>query len=95
MANKTKNKATLNQVTDAAKQGGIVLMAAAATLGLVEVPHDPDKRAIVPNQPTLATAPDFSHPTGTDELRREREETHSHSHSYSVSQRTPGRTGKI
>lgn len=86
----------LNNIQDTALQGGIVLMAAASTLGLVEVPHDPDKRTILPTQPAYAVNAEVgNHPTGSNDMRREREETHQHSHTYGVSQRTPGRAGKI
>ena len=97
MAKKINNaQKALQVINDSALQGGIVLMAAATTLGLVEVPHDPDKRTIVPNQPAYAVNAEIgNHPAGSNDMRREREETHQHSHTYGVSQRTPSRAGKI
>jgi hypothetical protein len=90
-----KVQSASDKISDAAKQGGILLMAAAATLGMFEVPDNPDRKTvIVPNQPAFATA---SQPTGDQgtTLRREREEAGPHYISYSVTQRTPGRTGKF
>jgi hypothetical protein len=97
MSNKTKNQpTTTDKISQAAMQGGLVLMAAATTLGLMEVPHDPDKRVIIPGQPVFAVAHDTgAHPAGSQDIRRERDEVHPHYHGYSVAQRTPGRTGKI
>lgn len=97
MANKTKTKPTaIDKISDVAMQGGVVLMAAATTLGLVDLPNEPDKRAIVPNQPAFATAPEFGNkPVGSDSFRREREDVHPHYVTYGVQQRTPSRTGKI
>ena len=95
MSNKTKTNNPIDTIQDTATQAGIVLMAAAATLGLMEVPHDPEKRAIVPHQPAFAVVTEAVDPTpGGENMRREREEVHPHYHGYSASQRTPGRTGK-
>lgn len=91
------NKTATDYMTDVALQGGIVLMTAAATLGLVELPHDPDKRAIVPtNHPAFAVAQDAAHNQGGGpEIRRERDEVHPHSQGYGVNHRTPSRTRDI
>lgn len=75
---------------------GVLLMTAATTLGLVDVPAHPDKRAIVPNQPAFSFANDTAQQEAEgNQLRREREETGPHYVSYGISQRTPSRTGKI
>ena len=97
MSNKTKNsKNTAEKITDVAKQGGILLMAAAATLGMLELPDRPTSRAIVvPNQPAFAVATNgIQDQAQSNQLRRERDETVQHYISYSVSQRTPSRSGK-
>jgi hypothetical protein len=97
MANKNqKSKTAIDTVSDIATSTGVLLMTAATTLGLVDVPAHPDRRAIVPNQPIFS----FANATAEQEaqgnqLRREREETGPHYISYNISQRTPGRTGKI
>ena len=93
MSNKTKTKTNLDKASDFAQQAGLLLMTAAATIGMVELPHHPDKRnIIVPNRPAFAVAPQSGEQGST--LRREREETAPHYVSYNVSQRTPGRTGR-
>ena len=76
-----------------AMQAGLILMAAAATLGLLELPEHSNK-IVVPNQPAFALSPQFNDPNGNT-LRREREEVAPHYVSYSVTQRTPSRTGKF
>jgi hypothetical protein len=94
MANKTKTTKTIDTINDTAKQAGLVLMAAAMTLGLLEVPHEQDKRAVMPVNPVFETVGIVGE-HGNDSQRREREETGPHYISYGVNQRTPGRTGKI
>lgn len=94
MSNKTKNtKTTAEKLGAAALQGGIILMAAAATLGMLELPDRSSSRiVVVPNQPAFAMAT----PGGglNNPLQREREEISPHYISYSVVQRTAGRTGR-
>lgn len=95
---KNKHTSTLTEKLNiVAIQAGLVLMTAAATLGMVEAPEHSSK-IIVPNQPAfaMATAPvDHAASSESSEpIRREREETHPHHLSYSTSQRTPGRTGR-
>lgn len=94
MSTKTKTTDALDQLADAAQQAGLLLMTAAATVGMLEFP-DHANRIVVPNQPALALAGE-SQMTGDQNrsLRREKEEVSEHSVSYSVAQRTPGRTGK-
>ena len=71
-------------------------MAAAATIGMLEMPEHPDKRVVVPHQPAFAFATENGGNNQQDNtLRREREEAGPHYISYSVAQRTPGRTGKF
>lgn len=102
MATKTKNETlsdTLNTIT---QQAGIVLMTAAVTLGMIEVPEHAG-RIVVPNQPAYASAGQhdaggfggFGGAGSDNSLRRESEETHPHHITYSVAQRTPGRTRGI
>jgi len=97
MANKTKTKNTvLEKLGETAMQAGIVMMAAAVTLGLVEMPKDETKRqAIVPLRPVFEIANNSNDLQDSNPLRREREEAGPHYISYGVSQRTPGRSGKI
>lgn len=96
MPNKTKNtKTTTERLNEAAMQGGIVMMAAAATLGMLELPEHQNSRVIVPVRPVFAMASDGTDNAGQgNQLQREREETAPHYISYSIIQRTAGRTGK-
>ena len=94
MSNKNKNiQLPTEKLSEAAMQGGIILMAAAATLGMLELPDHQNSKVIVPNQPAFAVA---AH--GGDDpnniLQREREEVSPHYISYSVVQRTPTRSGR-
>jgi hypothetical protein len=95
MSTKTKNETVIDKINDTAMQAGVVLMTAAVTLGLVDVPqtNKPDKRVVLPaNKPAFAFAGENEE---LNPIRREREETGPHYVSYAVNQRTPGRTGKI
>lgn len=78
-----------------AQQAGLLLMTAAVTLGMVEVPEQSSK-IVIPNQPSFAlshtNAGENNDPNNA--LRREREESGPHYTSYNITQRTPGRTGK-
>lgn len=78
-------------LADVAQQAGMVLMTAAATVGMLELPDHPNARIVVPNQPALVA---ITSSEDTNPLRREREESAPQHISYSTIQRTPGRTGK-
>jgi hypothetical protein len=94
MSIKTKNqKFTAETLNTVAMQAGLLLMTAAATVGMIELPEHPNKVA-VNVQPAFAMVSD-SNRNEPNSLRREREETAPHYISYSVTQRTPGRTGRI
>ena len=89
-----KTKTTGQKINAAAGQGGLLLMAAATSLGLVEVPQHPDKRAVLATQPNFAFATEQG--GGQDnQIRRERDEVGPHYVSYNITQRTPGRTGRF
>ncbi len=95
MVNKNKKTTTITENINAiAMQGGLVLMAAATTLGMVELPEHLNK-SIVLNQPAFAMASNSSEAEQSSPIRRERDETAPHYTSYNIMQRTPGRTGKI
>jgi hypothetical protein len=85
-------KTTTETLTTISQQIGIVLMTAAATVGMLELPDHLGAKVVVPNQPAFAFASESTE--GANPLRREREESAPHYISYSVSQRTPGRYGK-
>ncbi|PIZ61607.1 hypothetical protein COY17_04085 [Candidatus Saccharibacteria bacterium CG_4_10_14_0_2_um_filter_52_9] len=96
MSAKTKNTNTVQDtITDIAQQTGIVLMAAATTLGMVELQHEqPGNKVIAQVQPAFATVTEQTQQDPGSLLRRKREEAGPHYVSYSAAQRTPGRTGK-
>ncbi len=89
-----KTNTTAENLNTVAMQAGLLLMTAAATLGMVELPEHPNK-VIVSSQPIFAMSSNSSDSDHPNPLRREREETAVHYVSYSVAQRTPGRTGRI
>ncbi len=93
MSIKHKNSpSNTDKFNTVAMQAGLILMTAAATIGMVELPEHPNKVAIN-MQPVFAVASDNA--SEPNPLRREREETAPHFISYSVTQRTPGRTGRF
>lgn len=97
MANKTNIQTEAKQaLNNVAANAGLLLMTAAATTLMLEMPDHPNAKATLNTQPVFA-APGSSaeHQLPGNELRREREEAGPHYISYGVSQRTPGRTGKI
>jgi hypothetical protein len=94
MASKTK-KSAMDNFSESFKAAGVVMMAAAVTLGLVELPQEEDKRrAVVPARPAFELAAN-SYQQGSDPLRREREESGPHYISYGITQRSPGRTRNL
>lgn len=98
MANKINIQNDAKQaLNNFATSAGLLLMTAAATTLMLEVPEHPDKSAVLTAQPVYS-APGQIAEHGTNpnsEMRREREETGPHYISYGNSQRTPSRTGKI
>lgn len=95
MSTKTKNiKTPFEKLAEVTQQAGLLLMTAAVTVGMVEVPEQTSK-IIVPNQPSFAFAGNNTENNNDNNaLRREREEAGPHYISYNIAQRTPGRTGK-
>lgn len=97
MAKKTKTNKVYANVAHVANAAGVLMMTAAATIGMVELPNHPNKVAIT-SQPILEAAqpgaPGENFMNELGQIRREREETHPHAISFSVNQRTPGRTGR-
>jgi hypothetical protein len=90
---KNKNILNIDQLGKVAGQAGLILMTAAVTFGMLELPEHGNSRIVLPNQPALALAGENT--DNNNPLRREREETAPHYISYTVAQRTPGRTGRI
>ncbi|MDB5170624.1 MAG: hypothetical protein JWO35_318 [Candidatus Saccharibacteria bacterium] len=94
----TTTKTTTNNfnIGEAAQHAGLVMMTLAATLGMVELPHESsNSKAMVNAQPAFVFAAENQSAGHENPQRRDKEEVHPHSASYSATQRTPGRTGKI
>ncbi|HEY5442844.1 MAG TPA: hypothetical protein VIJ68_04860 [Candidatus Saccharimonadales bacterium] len=95
MSAKTKNKSnTTETITELGKQAGLLLMTAAVTLGMLELPDRPNNRVVLPSQPAFAWANENEEGNNPNALRRSSEETEQHYISYSVTQRTPSRSGR-
>jgi len=93
MLTKTKKvKTTTDTVAEFSQQLGMLLMTAAATVGMLELPDHPGTKIALPNQPIFARVTENEE--NNNPLRREREEAAPHYISYSVTQRTPSRSGK-
>jgi hypothetical protein len=94
MSTKTKKPSTSDKLVQAANQAGFLLIAAAATIGMLDLPNQPEKRIVIPNRPVFAFAENNIDSEMNNPIRREREETEQHYVSYSVVQRTAPRSGK-
>ncbi len=96
MSNKTKtNISALDKIGEISQQAGLLLMTAAVTLGMVEIPEHVNNKIVLPveavySQVGGAGANDETNST----LRREKEESGPHYVSYSSIQRTHARAGK-
>jgi hypothetical protein len=88
-------KITTESLQGLSQNIGMVLMTAAATLGMLELPEHPNAKVVISSQPAFSFATNVSNDEGSNLLRREKEETGAHYISYSTIQRTPGRTGKF
>jgi len=92
MSNKNKNNQTLDKLNEVASQAGLVLMTAAVTLGMLELPDHTNSKIILPAQPSFAFAGENEE--ANNPIRREREESAPHYISYSEVQRTASRSGR-
>ncbi|MEK7594827.1 MAG: hypothetical protein AAB436_04270 [Patescibacteria group bacterium] len=94
MSIKNKNTKTIDRLAETAQQAGLVLMAAAVTIGMVEV-SEHLRKVVVPTSATFAVEANAPQGGHDNPIRRDREETGPHYVSYSAFQRTPARSGKI
>lgn len=93
MSTKTKiENSPINQLGKVAGQAGLILMTAAVTLGMVELPDHTNSKIILPTQPSFAFAGENEE--ANNPARREEEESAPHFISYSEVQRTAARSGK-
>lgn len=92
MSIKNKKISNTQKLRNIGTQAGVMLMAAATTVGVMDMQDHQSIKVVVPNQPT------FAFETENTELNnpilREREESAPHYISYDVAQRTPSRHGK-
>lgn len=96
MAIKTKNKnKTAIKLHNLTAQLGILLMTAATTLGTLETSTHLKSPIILPTRAVFANENVNNEMEKENPIIREREESPPHFISYSVTQRTPGRSGKI
>lgn len=92
MSTKTKiTDSPIDQLGKIAGQAGLILMTAAVTLGMLELPDHTNAKIVLPSQPAFAFAGDNEE---NNPVRREREESAPHFISYSEVQRTASRSGK-
>jgi hypothetical protein len=92
----TKNKNTVSsteKMRNLSAQLGIILMSAAATIGMLEMPDHSKAQILVPARAVFAYANENSNDPANS-IRRERDEEAPHYLSYSETQRTPSRSGK-
>jgi hypothetical protein len=82
----------VDQLGKIAGQAGLILMTAAVTLGMLELPDHTNTKIVLPNQPAFAFA--NNNAEANNPIRREREESAPHFISYSETQRTASRSGK-
>jgi hypothetical protein len=92
MSKNQKNSNTYKWFRKLSSRLSMFVMAATATIGVMDMQNDPRLRVIVPNQPTFAV--ETNNTELLNPILREKEETGPHYVSYSVSQRTPSRHGK-
>jgi hypothetical protein len=90
---KNKNQSISQKVANLSAQAGIIMMAAAATAGVMDMNDHQKIKVIMPNQPVFAY--ETENTGANNAVRTQREETAPHFISYNVSQRTPGRHGRV
>jgi hypothetical protein len=89
---KNKNKTPSEKIRNLGAQASVLIMAAATTVGVMDMQSDQKIKIVVPNQPTFAYATESGQQNSP--IQREREESAPHYISYNTAQRTPSRHGK-
>lgn len=93
MLEKIKTNTINKNLTEAAGHMGLIMMTAAATLGMIELPEHFNSRVVLIGQPAKALASELAG-EASNPIRREREESPQHFVSYSIAQRTPPRSSR-
>jgi len=92
MVLKNKKLTFKQKLLNMGTQTSVVLMAAATTVGVMDMQDHARVKVIVPNQPTFAY--ETENTANNNAIQREREESAPHYISYNTFQRTPSRHGK-
>jgi hypothetical protein len=92
MVIKNKKQSLAQKLATLGTQASVVLMAAATTVGVMDMQDHQRIKVVVPNQPTFAY--ETNNTETNNPIQREREESAPHYISYNTSQRTPSRHGK-
>ena len=93
MSIKNKNQSLTQKLAALGTQASVALMAAATTVGVMDMQDHQRVKVIVPNQVTFAY--ETENTESNNPIQREREEVAPHYINYSVVQRTPSRHGKL
>ena len=93
MSIKNKQTSVTQKLHTLGTHASVLLMAAATTVGVMDMQEHKGIKVIVPNQPTFAY--ETENTESNNPVQREREEVAPHYISYDTSQRTPSRHGKI
>jgi hypothetical protein len=93
MSNKIKKLSTAEKLTDLSAKLGIIIMSAATTLGMVELPSH-IKAPVLVSTSKPAFAYNSNESNGSNPMSRERDDITAHYISYNESQRTPSRSGR-
>jgi hypothetical protein len=89
---KNKKISNTQKLRNLGTQASVILMAAATTVGVMDMQQHQNVKVVIPNQPTFAFETDNT--DLNNPILREREESAPHYISYDVAQRTPSRHGK-
>jgi hypothetical protein len=92
MSIKNKEQSITQKLASLGTQASVLLMAAATTVGVMDMQDHQRIKVVVPNQPTFAYETENTETNNA--VQREREESAPHYISYNTAQRTPSRHGK-
>lgn len=93
MSKTKKSKTSSITLSETIQNLGLLLMSAALTVSVFEVPDDA-KKVVLPTRPAPVWAEAGGQSNDNNPIRREREDTTPHYISYSEVQRTPSRSGR-
>jgi hypothetical protein len=92
---KTKKQTKTQKISQIAAKAGLIIMAGAATIGMLDMPNLIGRLA-VPSQPVFAWAnSNLKQEENSNSMLRERDDITPHYISYSEVQRTSSRSGRL